>query len=65
VVDIVFLLEQTACHLIRVNAIDPALRRGGRFDSEVEVTVPTVEERLQILKVIDSSFLSCDLFLPL
>ncbi|CAO1948556.1 unnamed protein product [Urochloa humidicola] len=35
----------------RVNAIDPALRRGGRFDSEVEVTVPTVEERLQILKL--------------
>ncbi|CAL4981655.1 unnamed protein product [Urochloa decumbens] len=35
----------------RVNDIDPALRRGGRFDSEVEVTVPTVEERLQILKL--------------
>ncbi|KAK8449107.1 hypothetical protein SEVIR_7G163000v4 [Setaria viridis] len=35
----------------RVNAIDPALRRGGRFESEVEVTVPTVEERLQILKL--------------
>ncbi|CAL5068690.1 unnamed protein product [Urochloa decumbens] len=35
----------------RVNDIDPALRRGGRFESEVEVTVPTVEERLQILKL--------------
>lgn len=35
----------------RVDAIDPALRRPGRFDSEVEVTVPTVEERLQILKL--------------
>ncbi|KAF8658797.1 hypothetical protein HU200_059284 [Digitaria exilis] len=35
----------------RVNAIDPALRRSGRFDTEVEVTVPTVEERLQILKL--------------
>jgi hypothetical protein len=28
------------------------LRRAGRFDSEVEVAVPTVEERLLILKVI-------------
>jgi hypothetical protein len=28
------------------------LRRAGRFDSEVEVAVPTVEERLQILKVV-------------
>ncbi|XP_066343193.1 cell division control protein 48 homolog B-like isoform X1 [Miscanthus floridulus] len=35
----------------RVDAIDPALRRAGRFDSEVEVAVPTVEERLQILKL--------------
>ncbi|WVZ86279.1 hypothetical protein U9M48_033085 [Paspalum notatum var. saurae] len=35
----------------RVDAIDPALRRPGRFDSEIEVTVPTVEERLQILKL--------------
>jgi ATP-dependent 26S proteasome regulatory subunit len=37
--------------LCRVDAIDPALRRPGRFDSEIEVSVPTVEERLQILKV--------------
>ncbi|WOL14259.1 cell division control protein [Canna indica] len=35
----------------RVNAIDPALRRPGRFDSEIEVTVPTIEERLQILEL--------------
>ena len=35
----------------RVDAIDPALRRSGRFDAEVEVTTPTEEERLQILKV--------------
>ncbi|KAJ1271739.1 hypothetical protein BS78_06G149300 [Paspalum vaginatum] len=35
----------------RVDAIDPALRRPGRFDSEIEITVPTVEERLQILKL--------------
>jgi SpoVK/Ycf46/Vps4 family AAA+-type ATPase len=37
--------------MCRVDAIDPALRRPGRFDSEIEVSVPTVEERLQILKV--------------
>lgn len=35
----------------RVNAIDPALRRSGRFDVEIEVTAPTEEERLQILEV--------------
>ena len=35
----------------RVDAIDPALRRSGRFDAKVEVTTPTEEERLQILKV--------------
>ncbi|KAJ4760099.1 Cell division control 48-B-like protein [Rhynchospora pubera] len=34
----------------RVDAIDPALRRPGRFDSEVEVSVPTPDERFQILK---------------
>lgn len=35
----------------RVDAIDPALRRYGRFDIETEVTVPNEEERLQILEV--------------
>lgn len=35
----------------RVDAIDPALRRSGRFDAEVEVTVPNEQERFQILKV--------------
>ncbi|KAM7250420.1 hypothetical protein ACFE04_022303 [Oxalis oulophora] len=35
----------------RVDAIDPALRRSGRFDAEVEVSTPTEEERLQILKL--------------
>lgn len=35
----------------RVDAIDPALRRSGRFDAEVEVTTPNEEERFQILKV--------------
>jgi ATP-dependent 26S proteasome regulatory subunit len=38
--------------MCRVDAIDPALRRPGRFDSEIEVSVPTVEERVQILEVI-------------
>ncbi|KAM0907799.1 hypothetical protein ACQ4PT_015923 [Festuca glaucescens] len=37
--------------MCRVDAIDPALRRPGRFDSEIEVYVPTVKERLQILKL--------------
>jgi transitional endoplasmic reticulum ATPase len=35
----------------RVNAIDPALRRPGRFDREIEVGVPSKEGRLQILKI--------------
>ncbi|KAG7975207.1 hypothetical protein I3843_06G086800 [Carya illinoinensis] len=35
----------------RVDAIDPALRRSGRFDAEIEVTTPTEEERFQILKL--------------
>ncbi|MGK0208973.1 MAG: transitional endoplasmic reticulum ATPase [Patescibacteria group bacterium] len=35
----------------RPNAIDPALRRPGRFDREVEVSVPDRDGRLQILKI--------------
>ncbi|KAL2519265.1 Cell division control protein 48B [Abeliophyllum distichum] len=35
----------------RVDAIDPALRRPGRFDSEIEVRIPNVDERFQILKL--------------
>ncbi|CAI9756156.1 unnamed protein product [Fraxinus pennsylvanica] len=35
----------------RVDAIDPALRRPGRFDAEIEVRIPNVEERFQILKL--------------
>lgn len=35
----------------RVDAIDPALRRSGRFDTEIEVTTPSEGERLQILKL--------------
>ncbi|XP_038893114.1 cell division control protein 48 homolog B isoform X1 [Benincasa hispida] len=35
----------------RVDAIDPALRRSGRFDAEIEVTAPTEDERYQILRL--------------
>lgn len=35
----------------RVNAIDPALRRPGRFDREIEVGVPDKKGRLTILKI--------------
>ncbi|KAL6522965.1 Cell division control protein 48 B [Orobanche hederae] len=34
-----------------VDALDPALRGSGRFDAEIEVTTPSQEERLQILKL--------------
>ncbi|KAJ2015627.1 AAA+-type ATPase [Coemansia sp. S680] len=34
----------------RPNAIDPALRRPGRFDREVEVPIPSPSARLQILR---------------
>ncbi|GAY44215.1 hypothetical protein CUMW_080510 [Citrus unshiu] len=46
-------VRECGAHLtvIRVDAIDPALRRSGRFDAEVEVTVPTAEERFEILKL--------------
>jgi transitional endoplasmic reticulum ATPase len=35
----------------RPNAIDPALRRGGRFDREIELPVPDRNSRLEILKI--------------
>jgi len=35
----------------RLNAIDPALRRPGRFDREIEVGVPDKKGRLSILKI--------------
>lgn len=31
--------------------IDPALRRSGRFDAEIEVTTPNEDDRFHILKV--------------
>jgi transitional endoplasmic reticulum ATPase len=35
----------------RVNAIDPALRRPGRFDREIEIGVPDRADRLEILQI--------------
>jgi transitional endoplasmic reticulum ATPase len=35
----------------RVNALDPALRRPGRFDREIEAGVPDKKGRLQILQI--------------
>ncbi|MDD1715555.1 MAG: CDC48 family AAA ATPase, partial [Methanolinea sp.] len=35
----------------RVDAIDPALRRPGRFDREIEIGVPTESDRIEILKI--------------
>jgi transitional endoplasmic reticulum ATPase len=35
----------------RVNAVDPALRRPGRFDREIEIGVPDRNGRLEILQI--------------
>ena len=35
----------------RVNSIDPALRRPGRFDREIELRAPDKKGRLQIIKI--------------
>jgi len=35
----------------RVDAVDPALRRGGRFDREIEIGVPDAHDRLEILQI--------------
>ncbi|WP_435157832.1 CDC48 family AAA ATPase [Haladaptatus sp. DFWS20] len=35
----------------RVDAIDPALRRGGRFDREIEIGVPDRDGRLEVLQI--------------
>lgn len=35
----------------RINAVDPALRRPGRFDREIEIPVPDRNGRLEILKI--------------
>jgi transitional endoplasmic reticulum ATPase len=35
----------------RVNSLDPALRRPGRFDRELEISVPDKKGRLSVLKI--------------
>ncbi len=35
----------------RPNAIDPALRRGGRFDREIEIGIPDKKGRLEVLQI--------------
>ena len=35
----------------RVNAVDPALRRPGRFDREIEIGIPDKEGRLEVLQI--------------
>ena len=35
----------------RIDSIDPALRRPGRFDREIEIGVPDREDRLEILQI--------------
>ncbi|KAK3611412.1 hypothetical protein CHS0354_034859 [Potamilus streckersoni] len=42
----VFVLGTTS----KPDAIDPALRRSGRFDREIEIGVPTAQDRLEILE---------------
>jgi transitional endoplasmic reticulum ATPase len=34
-----------------INLIEPTLRRGGRFDREIELKMPDVSERVEILKI--------------
>ncbi|MCZ2845257.1 MAG: CDC48 family AAA ATPase [Candidatus Bathyarchaeota archaeon] len=35
----------------RVNALDPALRRGGRFDREIEIGIPDTKGRSEVLQI--------------
>jgi transitional endoplasmic reticulum ATPase len=35
----------------RPNTIDPALRRAGRFDREIDIGVPDKEGRFEILRI--------------
>ena len=39
----------------RPNGLDPGLRRPGRFDREIEIEVPTIPEKREILEVLLSS----------
>ncbi|MEB3274945.1 MAG: AAA family ATPase [Prochlorothrix sp.] len=36
----------------RPNHLDPALRRGGRFDREIQFSVPSRDQRLEILQIL-------------
>uniref|UniRef100_A0A8C5PAL9 AFG2 AAA ATPase homolog B n=1 Tax=Leptobrachium leishanense TaxID=445787 RepID=A0A8C5PAL9_9ANUR len=44
----------------RPDALDPALRRPGRFDREVVIGVPTLAQRKAILEVLTSNMPVCD-----
>ncbi|XP_054159646.1 nuclear valosin-containing protein-like [Oppia nitens] len=46
----------------RPDAIDPALRRAGRFDREISLGIPDQKSRTEILKVITKSVKLCDNF---
>ena len=35
----------------RINAIDPALRRPGRFDREIEIGVPDRNGRVEVMQI--------------
>ena len=35
----------------RIDSIDPALRRPGRFDREIEIGIPDKDGRMQILQI--------------
>ena len=43
----------------RINAINPALRRPGRFDREIEIGVPDRDGRLEILQIYITRNASC------
>lgn len=46
----------------RPDAIDPALRRAGRFDREICLGIPDIQSRIEILKVLTSKLKLSDNF---
>ena len=63
VAQLLTLLEQTRAVVVaatnRPNALDPALRRPGRFDREIEISLPSLNERVEIMSaLLKSVFLS-------
>lgn len=56
VAQLLTLLEQTKAVVVaatnRPNALDPALRRPGRFDRELAIPLPSLEDRIDILRTI-------------